>query len=120
MAENLVYPKVVLKKKQIPVMVEFCLDESIEFSVKQQTFPETDWEIELRLKDFKMALLVGMFLRENRFEIEGIDAQRYKKSAGTAKKVDEKPETIAPAKFEAPKVEKPKTEGEEFQSPTLM
>ena len=42
MAENVVFPKVILKKKQIPVLIEFCLDESIEFSVKQQTFPETE------------------------------------------------------------------------------
>lgn len=121
MAENIVFPKVVLKKKQIPVMIDFCLDESIEFSVKQQVFPETDWEIELRLKDFKTAILVGMFLRENRFEMDGIEPQRYKKQAGSAvsKKSDEKPEPAA--KFEAPKAEAPKVEkNEDIQSPTLM
>ena len=78
MAENTAYPKVVLKKKQISILIDFCLDESIEFSVKQQTFPETDWEVELKLKDLKTAVVVGMYLRENRLDIEGIDPTRYK------------------------------------------
>lgn len=116
MAE-LVAPKVILKKKQIPVIIDFCLDESIEFSVKQQAFPETDWEVELKFKDFKTALLTGMFLRENKFEIEGIDAQRYKKSAAPAKKTEEKVE--AP-KAETPKAEKSKPETDEFQAPSFL
>lgn len=93
-------PKVILKKKQVPTIVDFCLEEAIEFSVKQQTFPDTDWEIEMKMKDFKAAVLLGMFLRENRIDIDGIDPQRYKKSA----KKDEKPEP--PVKEEKPKQEK--------------
>jgi hypothetical protein len=90
MAE-IVNPKVVLKKKQVPTIVEFCLEESIEFTVKQQTFPDTDWEIEMKMKDFRTAVLLGMFLRENRIDIDGIDPQRYKRSA---KKSDEKSEPV--------------------------
>jgi hypothetical protein len=82
-------PKVILKKKQVSTIVDFCLEESIEFSVKQQTFPDTDWEIEMKMKDFKVAVLLGMFLRENRIDIDGIDPQRYRK---IVKKADEKPE----------------------------
>jgi len=85
-------PKVILKKKQVSTIVDFCLEESIEFSVKQQTFPDTDWEIEMKMKDFKVAVLLGMFLRENRIDIDGIDPQRYKKSV---KKADEKSEPAA-------------------------
>jgi len=85
-------PKVVLKKKQVQVIVDFCLEESIEFSVKQQSFPNTDWEVEMKMKDFKAAVLLGMFLRENRIDIDGIDPQRYKR---TVKKADEKPEPLA-------------------------
>lgn len=118
MADNVVFPKIILKKKQIPQIIEFCLDESIEFSVKQQTFPETDWEIELRLKDLKTAMLVGMYMRENRLELEGIDPSRYKKSAGSSKKADEKIETVKPEP--ANKSEKVKPETEDLQSPMLM
>jgi len=115
-------PKVVVKKKQVSVLVDYCLEESIEFSVKQQTFPDTDWEIELKLKDFKAAVVLGMFLRENRIDIDGIDPQRYKRSA---KKSDEKSE--APAKnSSSSREEKTKQEKEseiestETQDPTLM
>jgi hypothetical protein len=95
-------PKVVIKKKQVSTIVDFCLEESIEFSVKQQTFPDTDWEIEMKMKDFKAAVLLGMFLRENRIDIDGIDPQRYKKST---KKAEEKPEPAT--KEEKPKQDKP-------------
>lgn len=93
MADNNTFPKVILKKKQIPVIVDFCIEESIEFSVKQQTFPDTDWEVELRIKEIKTAILVGMFLRENRLEMDGIDSQKIKKNGG--KKNEDKSETTS-------------------------
>jgi len=71
--------KVVLKKKHIPVLVDFCLEESVEFTVKPQTFPDTDWEFTLKISDIQTAVVAGMFLRENRIEISGIDQQKYKK-----------------------------------------
>lgn len=99
-------PKVVLKKKQIPLVIDFCIEEGIEFSAKQQTFPDIDWELDLKLKDFKAAVLLGMFLRESRIDIDGIDPVRYKRSA---KKSDEK--TEPPAKPEpTAKEERSKTE----------
>jgi hypothetical protein len=106
-------PKVVLKKKQVQVIVDFCLEESIEFTVKQQTFPNTDWEVEMKMKDFKAAVLLGMFLRENRIDIDGIDPQRYKRSV---KKADDKPE---PAVKEE-KVKHEKQAPEDFSEPTLI
>ncbi len=126
MADNNTLPKVILKKKQIPTLIDFCLEESIEFSVRQQTFPETDWEIELKLKDFKTAVLVGMFLRENKFEVEGIDPQRYRKqsnnTASTSKKSDDKiePKTEAPKNEPAKVMEAAKNENNEPQMPTLL
>ena len=123
MADN-TNPKVVIKKKQVSVIVEYCLEESIEFSVKQQTFPDTDWEIEMKLKDFKAAVLLGMFLRENRIDIDGIDPQRYKRSA---KKSDEKAEAPVKEKEEKHKTSKSLTlesaevpETAETNEPTLI
>ncbi len=114
MAENTNYPKVILKKKQISTLVDFCLDESIEFSVKQQTFPETDWEVELKIKEIKTAIIIGMFLRDNKFELEGIDPQRIKKNV--VKKADEKPEPTQKSETS----NKSKHENDENQSPTLI
>jgi|GEM_PF-1730211 hypothetical protein len=124
MADNNIYPKVILKKKQIPTLIDFCLEESIEFSVRQQTFPETDWEVELRLKDYRTAVLVGMFLRENKMELDGIDPQRYKKqapAAGGARKSDDKPDNAKAEPTANTKVEeKQKPENNEPQIPTLL
>jgi len=71
--------KVVLKKKNIPVLVDFCLEESVEFTVKPQAFPDTDWEFVMKISDIQTAVVAGMFLRENRIEISGMDQQKYKK-----------------------------------------
>jgi hypothetical protein len=110
-------PKVIIKKKQVSLIVDYCLEESIEFSVKQQTFPDTDWEIEMKLKDFKAAVMLGMFLRENRIDIDGIDPQRYKRAA-------KKEEKEAPSKSSAKEEKKPEKteeiESSESTEPTLM
>lgn len=77
--------KVVVKKKFVPVMVEFCMDESLEFSVKPQSFPDTDWEFTMKIAEIKTALLAGMFLRENRIDVSGIDQQKIKKTGKKSK-----------------------------------
>jgi len=73
--------KLILKTKSIPVLVDFCLEEKVEFNVRPQDFPDTDWEFSLIIKDIKSGVIVGMFLRENRIEIPGNDSQKGKKPA---------------------------------------
>ena len=73
--------KLVLKRKNIQLLVDFCLDESLEFTLKPQTFPDTDWELNMKITDIKTAVAAGMFLRENRIEVNGIDQQKFKKQA---------------------------------------
>ncbi|MBN1414493.1 MAG: hypothetical protein JW973_05285 [Bacteroidales bacterium] len=90
--------KVVLKKKNIPVLVDFCLDESVEFTVKPQSFPDTDWEFTMKISDIKTAVVAGMFLRENRIEISGIDQQKYKKPQPKKNKEEDIPEKPANTK----------------------
>jgi len=94
--------KVVLKKKNIPVLVDFCLEESVEFTVKPQTFPDTDWEFTMKISDIKTAVVAGMFLRENRIDISGIDQQKYKKPVKKAKE-EETIEKQTPARLLADK-----------------
>ena len=88
--------KVVLKRKNIPLLVDFCLEESLEFTVKPQVFPDSDWEVTLKISEIKTAVVAGMFLRENRIEISGIDQQKYKKPVkkGKDEDTDEKPATV--------------------------
>lgn len=113
MAEATSFPKIVLKKKQVQTIIDFCLDESIEFTVKQQAFPNTDFECELKIKEMKIAVLLGMFLRENKLEMEGIEPQRYKKQSGatvstSTRKSEEKPDKeTKPEKEDKAEMESP-------------
>jgi translation initiation factor 1 (eIF-1/SUI1) len=72
--------KLVLKQKSVSTVVEFCLEERIEFQVRPQGFPDNDWEVNLLVNDIKTAVTTGMFLRENRIEMPG-DQQKTKKTA---------------------------------------
>jgi hypothetical protein len=87
--------KLILKRKNIQLIVDFCLDETLEFTLKPQTFPDTDWELTMKIIDIKTAVAAGMFLRENRIDVNGIDQQKFKKTVPTKKSkddTDEKPE----------------------------
>jgi hypothetical protein len=106
--------KVVLKKKSIPLVVDFCLEESVEFLVKPQAFPDTDWEFTMKISDIKTAVVAGMFLRENRIELSGVDQQKYKKQVkkGKEEEAEEKPvqaKTPVNKEEKAPKGDKEET-----------
>jgi hypothetical protein len=96
--------KLILKTKAIPVLVDFCLEEKIEFNVKPQDFPDTDWEFSLIIKDIKSGVITGMFLRENRIDIPGSESQKSKKPVAKKSRDDEEKanasavseETLAP------------------------
>jgi hypothetical protein len=87
--------KVILKQKSIAVLVEFCIDEKIEFGVKPQAFPDTDWEFSLFVKDIKTGVLTGMFLRENKIDVPGTDPMKLKKPLPKKTREDEEKITVA-------------------------
>ena len=87
--------KVILKQKSIPVLVDFCIEEKIEFNVRPQAFPDTDWEFNLMVKDIKTAVTTGMFLRENRIDIAGNEQPKPKKPAATKKSKEEEDKNAA-------------------------
>jgi hypothetical protein len=50
------YPKVVTKKKNIQTLIDYCLTENIEFSVRNKPFSDNDLEVELKISDIRKAL----------------------------------------------------------------
>ncbi len=100
--------KLILKRKNIQLLVDFCLDETLEFTLKPQTFPDTDWELTMKIIDIKTAVSAGMFLRENRIDVNGIDQQKFKKPVAKKTKEesddrgDEKEEKVIEAPSEKP------------------
>lgn len=103
--------KVILKQKSIPVFVDFCLEEKIEFNVRPQTYPDTDWEFNLMVKDIKTAVLTGMFLRENRIDIADGELQQKSKKSTTNRKAKESEEDIEEDKNQPEVSEDPTPEG---------
>jgi hypothetical protein len=98
--------KVILKQKSIPVLVDFCIDEKIEFNVRPQAFPDTDWEFNLMVKDIKTAVTTGMFLRENRIDIAGNEQPKPKKPAAARKSKEEEDKNAATGTEETNPAEK--------------
>ncbi|MBN2813176.1 MAG: hypothetical protein JXQ80_03805 [Bacteroidales bacterium] len=106
--------KLVVKQKSIPTLVDFCLEEKIEFIVRPQAFPDTDWEFNLMVKDIKTAVLTGMFLRENRLDVAGNEQPKPVKKAPVKKSKEEDEKTPAPANEPAAAADEAKTpEGED-------
>jgi len=106
--------KVVLKQKSISTFVDFCLEEKIEFNVRPQSYPDSDWEFNLMVKDIKTAVLTGMFLRENRIDIaDGELQQKNKKSSSSrkAKEEDDDEDKSQPVTTEDQKQEEPDPKG---------
>ncbi len=64
-------PSVIVKKKNIPLLLDYCLENKIEFSVTPKMSAD-DFEIAFSLKDFKMAIALGMCLKELKLELLGV------------------------------------------------
>lgn len=66
-------PRVILKSKSIQAVFDYCLEQKIEFSVLPRTFGNDEFEVEFNIKEIKKAIVFGMFLRENKLELVGME-----------------------------------------------
>lgn len=85
-------PTVILKRNKIQDLFDYCLDNKIAFTTKERELGIDEFEITLEIQDVKKAILLGMFLRENRLELAGMgssDAKTAVKKAAVAKKAVE-------------------------------
>ncbi|MBA3898730.1 MAG: hypothetical protein H0X62_00735 [Bacteroidetes bacterium] len=101
-------PSVTVKKKHVQVVIDHCLDKKVEFIVKPGTSGIEEWLIEFNITNLKKAVLLGMFLRENRLDLTDMSYKSDKAEKATEKQI-EKPEpakpqnTAEPAAKEEPK-----------------
>lgn len=70
MQEN---PSVIVKRKNIQVVLDYCLDNKIEFKAAPRDMPE-EWDIEFSVNDIMKAINLGMFLKENKLDLAGFGA----------------------------------------------
>ena len=90
-------PVILAKRKNIQTIFDYCLDQKIEFKVSPRTISNDEWELELSIDSIKMAIALGMFVRENKLDIYGMGEFSKPKPISNVKKVEEKEKTIAPA-----------------------
>jgi hypothetical protein len=82
-------PIVNVKRKHVQAVIDHCLEKKIEFTVKPASGTD-EWAIEFLITSVKKAVLLGMFLREAKLELNDIS---YKSTT----KAETKPETVAAA-----------------------
>jgi hypothetical protein len=63
-------PRVLLKSKNIQQLMEYCIENKLEFTVIPGNVQD-EWEVEINVKNLIKAVELGMFMRSNRFELAG-------------------------------------------------
>lgn len=81
-------PSVILKKKNIQFLIDYCLETRLEFNVIPRSASD-EWLIEIQPVTLHKAVALGMFLREHKMELNGYAAPVINK---TNAKVQDKPE----------------------------
>jgi hypothetical protein len=62
---------VIVKRKSIQGVFDYCLDNRIETKMTPRDMPE-EWELEFNVADIMKAISLGMFLKENKLELIGL------------------------------------------------
>jgi hypothetical protein len=89
---------VIVKRKSIQVVLDYCLDNRVETKMTPRDMPE-EWELEFVVADIMKAINLGMFLKENKLELVGLlSTSTIKNSTAPAavkvqKTAKKKPET---------------------------
>lgn len=63
-------PSVIVKRKNIQPILDYCLDNRIECKMTPRDMPE-EWDLEFTLSEIMQAVNLGMFLKENKLELAG-------------------------------------------------
>ena len=62
-------PRIIVKAKNIQLVLDYCLQEKTEFTVIPRGSSNDEWEIELTIKTISKAIEWGMFMKSNRLEL---------------------------------------------------
>lgn len=101
-------PTVTVKRKNIQTVIDYCLDSKVEFTVKHKKTND-EFDVEFIIENITRAIAFGMFLRENRMTINGLEpatpapAAKGRKTTAVEAKEKAQPtaeETIAGMAFE--------------------
>jgi hypothetical protein len=107
------YPSVTVKKKHIQLIIDHCLEKKVEFVVKPSSSGIEEWLIEFNITNLKKAVLLGMFLRENRLDLSDITykSEKNEKNVAAEKQVEKTEQPKAAVQASTLKIdEEPKSE----------
>jgi hypothetical protein len=65
-------PTVTVKKKNIQSLIDYCIENRIDFTVKSKSSPD-DFDVEFIITNTKKAIALGMCLKELRIELNGLN-----------------------------------------------
>jgi hypothetical protein len=63
-------PSVIVKRKNIQPVLDYCLENKIEFKATPRDMPE-EWDVEFSVNEIMKAINLGMFLKENKLDLAG-------------------------------------------------
>lgn len=79
-------PTVLIKRKNIQTIFDYCLDTKVEFTVREKPFTVEEFEVILQITDIKHAIAFGIFARENKIDVVGVtDKQQTAQNKTTRK-----------------------------------
>ena len=84
-------PIAYIKRNKLFELIEFCLDNKIDFAVTEKTVGIDEYEVTLDITQVKKAIQFGIYVRENRIELAGMQQENkspIKKSSISKKSTD--------------------------------
>jgi hypothetical protein len=84
-------PSVSVKKKNLMPLIEYCIENKIDFTTTSRSAPSDDYDVEFIITHPKKAIALGMCLKELKLELNGlqvtpVSAIKANKKPGTTGK----------------------------------
>lgn len=61
-------PRIIVKSKNIQIVIDFCIQQKTEFTVIPRNASNDEWEVELNIKSITKAIEWGMFIKANKLD----------------------------------------------------
>ena len=65
-------PSVTVKKKNVLPLIEYCIENKIDFTLKSRSVSSDEFDVEFIINDTKKAIALGMCLKELKMELNGL------------------------------------------------
>lgn len=66
-------PSVTIKKKNIFALIEYCIENKIDHTVKSRSENSDEFDVEFLITNTKKAIALGMCLKELKLELNGLN-----------------------------------------------